>query len=320
MVKIPRDEVIPEAPYRRRDRGDFGFEAIDLARLFKRQGGIGHRLDRLHRIGFHSFIYVESGKGRHAIDFREYEFGPGSAILTAQGQTHAFDENAGMGGVQLAFTREFLLRNGIDRVAFATYGLLECGILQPVASAEETEREGIGVIVGELVLEYARPDRVSREDIVASLLRLLIVKTARVLSPVRIPAQAEHDDASDSADSTKARGLPIFLAFREALSDEFGCLADDRARAKSRDAARYAETIGVSYRGLNEACKAVAQKTAKRFLDDWIVLEAKRRLADRELSVKEISAGLGFDEPTNLVKFFRERTGMTPTAFRDSLG
>lgn len=305
---------IPEAPYRRRDTGDFGFEAIDLARLLGRRNAGGHRLDRLHRIGFHSYIFVERGKGKHIIDFREFAFGPGTAILTARGQTHAFDADAGMEGTQLAFTPEFLVRNGIDRAAFETYGLLECGLLCQVAGARETEHEGIGAIVGELTREYARDDRAEREDIVAALLRLLIAKTSRILSP-----------AGNGIGRGNVAGLRAFLAFRDALAVEFanahgGQVHEGHARAKSRDAVRYADMIGVTYRALNESCKEVAGKTAKRFIDDWIVLEAKRRLADRELTVKEISTELGFDEPTNLVKFFRERTGMTPTGFRDSLG
>ncbi len=316
MVKIPRDEGIPEAPYRRRDRGDFGFEAIDLARLFQRQGGIGHRLDRPHRIGFHSFLYVKRGEGEHTVDFRGYRLEPGSAILTARGQTHAFDAAAGIKGVQFAFTPEFLLRNGIDRVVFATYGLIECGILGAIAPAQGTVPEGIPAIVDELSREYARADRASREDIVAALLHLLIAKTAKVLSP---------DEKAGVGQVASGRNLRTFLAFRDELSCAFGSASGSASnsavlgRTMSRDAARYAQSIGVSYRALNEACKAVADKTAKRFLDDWVVLEAKRMLADDAPSIKEISAGLGFDEPTNLVKFFRERTGMTPTAFRESL-
>jgi AraC-like DNA-binding protein len=46
------------------------------------------------------------------------------------------------------------------------------------------------------------------------------------------------------------------------------------------------------------------------------VLELKRVLAHTDVSVKELAERAAFDEPTNLVKFFRHHTGMTPLEFR----
>jgi transcriptional regulator GlxA family with amidase domain len=47
-----------------------------------------------------------------------------------------------------------------------------------------------------------------------------------------------------------------------------------------------------------------------------VILEHKRLLAHSGVSVKELAALTGFDEPTNLVKFFRLHTGQTPLEFR----
>ena len=43
---------------------------------------------------------------------------------------------------------------------------------------------------------------------------------------------------------------------------------------------------------------------------------SKRLLANTDLSVKELTERFHFDEPTNLVKFFRRHAGVTPIAFR----
>jgi transcriptional regulator GlxA family with amidase domain len=48
-----------------------------------------------------------------------------------------------------------------------------------------------------------------------------------------------------------------------------------------------------------------------------VILEHKRLLAHTTLSIKQLAETTGFAEPTNLVKFFRQRTGMTPGEFRD---
>lgn len=55
---------------------------------------------------------------------------------------------------------------------------------------------------------------------------------------------------------------------------------------------------------------------AKAFLSLRIALEAKRLLAHTAESVGALAGQLGFDEPTNFVKFFRREAGCTPGEFR----
>ena len=74
----------------------------------------------------------------------------------------------------------------------------------------------------------------------------------------------------------------------------------------------------VAVRGTTERLLLAARtgKSTKQVIDERVILEHKRLLAHTELSVKELAARTGFPEPTNLVKFFRHHTGMTPLAFR----
>ena len=48
------------------------------------------------------------------------------------------------------------------------------------------------------------------------------------------------------------------------------------------------------------------------------MLEAKRLLCHTNISIKEIGYAIGFDEPTNFIKYFRKHTGKTPIDFRGS--
>jgi AraC-like DNA-binding protein len=76
---------------------------------------------------------------------------------------------------------------------------------------------------------------------------------------------------------------------------------------------------GISVRQLSDLLVARTGKSTKRIIDDRVVLEHKRLLAHTDISVKELAERSGFDEPTNLVKFFRHHTGTTPQAFRRNL-
>ncbi len=50
-----------------------------------------------------------------------------------------------------------------------------------------------------------------------------------------------------------------------------------------------------------------------------MTLEAKRLLAHSDLPAARIADRLGFDDAANFSKFFRQRTGLAPGAFRTAL-
>ena len=68
----------------------------------------------------------------------------------------------------------------------------------------------------------------------------------------------------------------------------------------------------------NHVCKVNINKTAKAYIEYVTVLEIKRLLAYSSKNVQEVAFHFGFDEPTNMVKFFKKHTKMTPTQFRSA--
>jgi AraC family transcriptional activator of pobA len=90
----------------------------------------------------------------------------------------------------------------------------------------------------------------------------------------------------------------------------------ERDHARTRSVAHYASAAGISTRRLGELLEAQGKPSAKQIICERVVLEQKRRLAHSDISIKELAALTGFDEPTNMVKFFRHFTGTTPNAFR----
>ncbi|MGB2684580.1 MAG: helix-turn-helix domain-containing protein, partial [Olleya sp.] len=67
---------------------------------------------------------------------------------------------------------------------------------------------------------------------------------------------------------------------------------------------------------LNTICKATIAITAKQFIDQFVVLEAKRLLINSEIKSTELAYSLGFEESTNFVKYFKKHTGFTPNKFK----
>ncbi len=86
---------------------------------------------------------------------------------------------------------------------------------------------------------------------------------------------------------------------------------------KLKQVSNYAKKISVTEKRLNQATSKILDKSPKQMIDERVMLEAKRLLAHTTESVKEIGFNLGFDVPTNFIKYFRKHSNSTPVEFRE---
>jgi AraC family transcriptional regulator, transcriptional activator of pobA len=99
-------------------------------------------------------------------------------------------------------------------------------------------------------------------------------------------------------------------------------LAERYSRLLERDfrsgmgVADFAAALGVTPTHLSRACKAACGKPAHALLQDRILFEARRMLADTRLPVKDVARQLGFTSPAYFTRAFQTHTGQTPSAFR----
>jgi len=78
----------------------------------------------------------------------------------------------------------------------------------------------------------------------------------------------------------------------------------------------YADRLGCSAKTLQPAVQQARGKSLKQLIDQRIALEAQRRLVHTVEPIKRVADGLGFDDVSNFVKFFRRAVGSTPLDFR----
>ncbi|MFA6457744.1 MAG: helix-turn-helix domain-containing protein, partial [Bacteroidota bacterium] len=91
----------------------------------------------------------------------------------------------------------------------------------------------------------------------------------------------------------------------------------DKNFAQKKNVSAFAELLHVSEKRLNHATSVVLGKTPKQMIDERVLLEAKRLLTHTSNTIKEIAFSIGFDEPTNFIKYFRKHTSHTPVEFRE---
>ena len=82
------------------------------------------------------------------------------------------------------------------------------------------------------------------------------------------------------------------------------------------DLAQLAQSTGTSQRRLSEAFKKCVGVTIFEFLREERMKEARHLLANTSLDIQSIALEVGFTSGANFATAFRERFGMSPSAFR----
>lgn len=80
--------------------------------------------------------------------------------------------------------------------------------------------------------------------------------------------------------------------------------------------AYFAEKCNLSAGYFGELVKVEAGKTAQDFIADKIIGHAKELLNNPTLSISQVSNKLGFGYPQHFVRFFKRKTGKTPSEYR----
>ncbi|EKD28393.1 MAG: hypothetical protein ACD_79C00312G0002 [uncultured bacterium] len=273
------------------------FEILTLKSLFARFDKLNHFLDKPHRVDFFHILFITKGTGIHYIDSLPYKYEKGSILFISKGQIHAYDVHPGNDGFLILFTEAFLSKNLIHSDILSFYKLYNHYLHSPIIQPEEIGKNDFINIINEMYKEYYFSDDFAKEEILRLLLKLLLLKAERIKHT--LTPQKKNSDF-----------FLKFSVFKNRLEKHF---------SDTRNAKEYAGQMNISYKHLNEVCKSLTGTTAKKFIDNFIILEIKRYLAMSDISIKELTYKLGFDEPTNLVKFFKKHTRLSPFQFKQSL-
>ena len=268
-----------------------GIEVISLGDLRERAAvHMSHeRLQAPQRPAFHHLITLSSGSLWHTVDFTGYALEPGSWLWVRPGQVQQWGDLDDAEGTLVLFEGDFL---DTATVAAARMDDPHAPTLQ-VPGPED--RRALETAVDHLALEFQSLGGISLEAhvmVLRHLLAVLVLRLAQRTAPVGSPAPDPGE---------------TFLHFRDAVERDF---------THTRRLEDYARNLGYSPRTLSRAALTGAGVGAKEFIDRRVVLEAKRLLAHGNQSAARVAAQLGFTSATNFSKYFHQRTGQSPIAFR----
>lgn len=99
-----------------------------------------------------------------------------------------------------------------------------------------------------------------------------------------------------------------------ALLDQY--IANQAQQEGFPSVAYFADKCCYSPKYFGELVKTETGRSAKDFISDRMLSAAKQLLNDESLSIKAISQQLGFEYPQHFVRFFKAKTGQTPSDYR----
>lgn len=85
---------------------------------------------------------------------------------------------------------------------------------------------------------------------------------------------------------------------------------------RERSVAFYAKELHLTPKYLSEILLSVTGKSAKRIILDQTLTEARTLLRETQMSIREISYWLGYEDFSYFTKAFKKKEGITPLAYR----
>lgn len=247
-----------------------------------------------HRHSFYHLVFFTKGAGSHTIDFQRFDVRSFQIYFMAPGQVHSWDFEGEMQGYVVNFSgtffQSFLLRpEYLESFPFLN-GLTSDSVIN-LPSQYGTEVSGLF----EKLIDQSIHQTVMQEDMIRVLLLQIFITLEQ--SHYNTPSQT-----SKSAQNTTIRN------FSKLVEKNF---------LEMRLPGAYASLLNVTPNHLNALVKENLGKQAGEVIRERILLEAKRLLVNRDLSVSEIAYRLNFNDNSYFTRFFRKYGGITPEAFRE---
>ncbi|MBT1688661.1 helix-turn-helix domain-containing protein [Dawidia soli] len=129
-----------------------------------------------------------------------------------------------------------------------------------------------------------------------------------VVHTILMLANTYHSIQNDKLKSAGgSRREEIAQKFRKLVAQDF---------SKHKEVAYYAKSLNITPKYLSEVLQIELGKSAKTFIDEFVMMEAKSLLRQTTMSIQEICHWLGFDDASHFTKSFKKMAKITPSDYR----
>jgi AraC family transcriptional activator of pobA len=266
-----------------------------MEEIDKALGGIA---DNPHTHNYYTVIWPVNATGKHIIDFKEYPILPNHIFFVSPGQVHQIISNRKPMGYVILFSPEFLEKNSIRNEFIADLKLFQKSDETPPLPISDKMASTLRLFAEQMLTAFHSHNDMFLETIGAYLKLFLI----------------ECNGHCSLSPGTNLQNIEV----SKVLVKNFKALVEKNF-TKKHQVKYYAESLNITPNYLNEVIKTAMNIPAKDFLQNRLILEAKRMVVFTGKSAKEIGFDLGFEDPSHFSKFFKSNTGQSLQDFKLSL-
>lgn len=235
--------------------------------------------------------------GRKYYDFQEGSLlclGPGQSVVPITAPSDLDSEHAGW---TLMFHPDLLRRTPLaQRMREYTFFSYES---HEALHLSDTERQMLTDIVQKIEAECTHIDQFS-DDLLVSHVQLFLSYCSRFYGRQFITRSNANQD--------------VVARLEQFLMDYFGSARPSQEGLPSVVAC--AKAMGYSADYLSDLLRRETGKNTREHIHHFLIEQAKNRLLGSDDTVSEIAFSLGFEHPQHFSKLFKNKTGISPGAFR----
>lgn len=253
-----------------------------------------------HRHNYYNVLLVNEGQATHHLDFHEYAVQDQQVLFVSPGQVHQLVEHERSSGYIISFTRDFLIQNGINECFISDINLFRDYEESPPLNLDDNILARLQSYV-QLMESYLDKDYQFKFEAISAYLKLFLIVCNEACEPLF------DDDNPQSLHTT----THLLRQFKILVEEVF---------TYEHQVNYYAERLSITADYLNKVVKNSIGISAKDFILQRILLEAKRQLIYSNAPSKEIGYELGFRDPAYFSNFIKKHTGKSVRSFREEFG
>lgn len=249
----------------------------------------------VHTLTYYDITFITEGKGDFNIDNRHYEVAPHDIIFSRPGEIRTWDTEHIINGYALIFEEEFLSSFFKDSLFVQHLSFFHpAKISSKLRLPDELYTRMI------LLLQNIKKEIDACQPNEVHILRALLYETLMLLD--------RYYKNTVSTENTYRTNSKIHF-------NKFIKLVDENLK-EQHSVRYYADRLCITANYLNEIISATIRISAKQYIRNKVMDEAKKLLAYTDMPISEIASALHFSTVSYFIRSFRQHTGKTPFIYR----
>lgn len=243
---------------------------------------------------FEGFVFniCLNGEASYTLNYRTFTVGAGMMLIAIPGQIVTLTGRSDDLVIESLFlSSDYILQLPLPK----DFDLLKRMCSEPLRKVSEDTLRNVRELYA-LVAKYHSRETPYREAQTKALLFALLMEISSVYS---VP-----------------RTMPPTTVRQELLADAFFKLLSEHYKTE-RNVSFYADKLCLTPKYLSTAIKRVTNHPISDWINQMVVMEAKRLLITTDLTALQISERLNFATPSFFGRFFKQHAGVTPLQYKN---